>query len=483
MCADTTPLKLDEDAEARSARAARAASLLASKYEQLGASVASRTERKIRARANTYSVVAPAIPTSKNSAGVYQDGTDFSYFVQAQFGSTGKAMYMLLDSGAGTSWVMGPDCESDACKMHNTFGAKDSTTFELAGKDFSIQYGSGKVAGQVARDTIQLAGLEDTLSFGVATETSKDFTHFPFDGILGLAINKGSTDNFMAVMSADKKLDSNLFAVSLSRHTEVTNAGSITFGAIDSTKYLGDITYTAVGADKKGYWAIPMDDMGYDGSQAGVHGRFAYIDTGTSFAFGPESDVAALHKLIPGATTKDNVTYSVPCDANKDMTITFSGVSYTIPPRDWVSGRVNCTSNFYGHEVMKDSWLLGDVYLKNVYSVFDADNTRIGFAKKPVAIEVAKTTSLASAATVTSVVTTVVDGATITILPSSPSPVPPAVGLSGSDSAGATAVPEGSGGTSASSTSSSSSSSSGGEMERGGFVSMLVVVGVVVMMA
>lgn len=384
-------------------------------------------------------------------------------------------MYMLLDSGAGTSWVMGPDCKSEACTMHNTFGAKDSNTFELTGQDFSINYGSGKVKGQVCRDTIQLAGLDDKLTFGVATETSKDFTHFPFDGILGLAMGKGSTDNFMSVMSADNKLDSNLFAVSLSRHTEVTNAGSITFGAIDPTKHLGDISYTAVGADRRGYWAIPMDDMGSDGSQAGVHGRFSYIDTGTSFAFGPESDVAALHKLIPGATTKDNVTYSVPCDTDKDMTVTFSGVSYTIPPRDWLTGRVNCTSNFYGHEVMKDSWLLGDVFLKNVYSVFDADNKRIGFAKKPVAPEVAKTTSLPSTATVTSVVTTVVDGATTTISPSGPSPVPPAIGLSGQDSA-ATAMPE------ASIAPSATSSSPGEQLERGTFVSMLCVVGIVVMM-
>lgn len=445
--------------------------MLASKYAEQGAPVASRTVPRIRARSNAYAVVAPASPTSKNSVGIYQDGTDFSYFVQAHFGSTGKAMYMLLDSGAGTSWVMGPDCQSDACMMHNTFGAKDSTTFETTGQEFSINYGSGKVKGQVSRDTIQLAGLEDKLTFGVATETSKDFTHFPFDGILGLAMGKGSTDNFMAVMSTDKKIEANLFAVSLSRHTEVTNAGSITFGAIDSTKYLGDIVYTAVGADRKGYWAIPMDDMGYDGGQAGVHGRFAYIDTGTSFAFGPESDVAALHKLIPGATTKDNVTYSVPCDTDKDITVTFSGVSYTIPPRDWLTGRVNCTSNFYGHEVMKDSWLLGDVFLKNVYSVFDADNTRIGFAKKPAAPEVAKTTGVSPTATVTSVVTTMVDGTTITISPSVASPVPPAIG----QNSAATAIPE--------STSSSTNNSPGEQLERGTFVTMLCIVGVVVMMA
>ena len=121
---------------------------------------------------------------------------------------------------------------------------------------------------------------------------------------------------------------------------------------------------------------------------------------------------------------------------------------------------------------MAGSWLLGDVFLKNVYSVFDADNKRIGFANKPVAPEVPKTTSApASAATVTSVVTSVVDGVTITMSPSGPSSVPPAFGFTGPDSSAATAE-----------ASSSTCSSPGGELERGGFVSMLVVVGVVVMM-
>lgn len=373
---------------------------------------------------------------------------------------------------------MGPDCKSDACLIHNNFGPKDSTTLtRINDAGFSLSYGSGSVGGWNGRDTIRVAGLETDMVIGIANETSKDFTHFPFDGILGLARGKGFSDNFMSVISTKKLVPSNLFAVSLSRYTEVTNTGTVTFGGIDSTKYVGDISYTAVVADKPNNWAIPMDDMGYGPNQwAGVYKRIAYIDTGTSFAFGPAEDVAAIHHVIPGAQSSDGVTYTVPCDSDKDITVQFSGVTYTISPKDWLSRSSNglCTSNFYGHEVLAGAWLLGDIFLKNVYSVFDADNARVGFAKKPVAPEVTKTTNSPSTSTVLKVETTVVNGATITIAPPAPTALTPAIGQDGGPG---TAVPESQG------NAASTSSSPGEQLEGNKLVSIMCIVAVVVMMA
>ncbi|KAK3315330.1 aspartic peptidase domain-containing protein [Apodospora peruviana] len=474
----------DEDASARAARAARTARRLAAKYAPLRASRTSQIEPGLRARANEYSVIEPAVPTSSSTAGIYQDGTDFSYFIKALYGSSAKPAYMLLDSGAGTSWVMGSDCTSAACEMHNTFGgAKDSTSFTLTDKTFDISYGSGSVSGVVGNDIVQLAGMKANMSFGIASTTSQDFVHFPFDGILGLSMSKGGTDNFMAVLKSDKILASNLFAITISRSTEVTNTGAITFGSIDPARFTGDISYTNVASSAGGDWAVPMDDMGFDGKGIGIKGRLAYIDTGTSFVFGPPSDVAAIHKLIPGASSKDGVTYEVPCDINKPITISFSGVSYAVSPKDWVSGSGDkCTSNFYGHEVVKGSWLLGDVFLKNVYSVFDADAVRIGFANKPVAQEVTETTTTTSSTTTTASdgKGTTVSNPTITSSPAGPSPVPPAVGFSGQgteSTAGGTAVAET--GASASAT----PASPGEQLEKNKYVSILCIVAVIAMVA
>lgn len=294
-------------------------------------------------------------------------------------------MYMLLDTGAGTTWVMGSDCKAEACTKHNSYGPSDSKTYTDTKETFSISYGSGKVAGELAKDSLALAGMSLSMSFGVASDASADFTHFPFDGILGVSMSRGATDNFLTVVAASKGLKSNIFGVSLSRNSDGPNTGEVSFGGTDASKYTGDIAYTPVSTKAGGDWAIPMDDMAYDGKPAGIKNRLAYIDTGTSYMFGPPEDVALLHKLIPGAKSDNGFLWTVPCSSDKALTVTFSGVAYTLSPKDWMSppNGDTCTSNIYGQAVVQGAWLLGDSFLKNVYTVFDVDQTRIGFAVKP----------------------------------------------------------------------------------------------------
>lgn len=332
-------------------------------------------------RDNQYTVSTAATPSGTNSAGIDQDGTDFSYFIEASLGSSNKPLYMLCDTGAGTTWVMGSNCNSKACKMHTTWGPSESTTSKVVGDEFSLNYGTGAVNGTLTEDSMSIASVKVTMAFGVANTTSDDFASFAFDGILGLSMNNGSSDNFMGSVKEDKLLQSNVFSVALDRAEDGPNTGQITFGGIDSSKFTGDITYTAVTASANGDWAIPMDSIGYDGNKANVTGRLAYIDTGTTYAFGPPDDVANLHKIIPGANSSDGVTYTAPCDSSKSITVLFSGVEHNISVKDWLSDPSDsgvCTSNIFGREVVTGAWFLGAVYLKNVYTVFDIDETRVG---------------------------------------------------------------------------------------------------------
>lgn len=320
-------------------------------------------------------------PSSTNSVGINQDGSDISYFIEAKIGSKADPVYLLCDTGAGSTWIMGSGCTSAACQDHTTWSTSDSTTYTSTGETFSIAYGTGSVSGSLAQDSISVASVKLTMEFGVANVTSDDFNHFAFDGILGLSMAGGSTDNFISSIKSDKLLTSNVFGVNLNRHTDCLNTGELTFGGTDSSKFTGDITYTAVDTAADGDWAIAIDDIGYNGAKAGVTDRLAYIDTGTTYAFAPSADVVALHKLIPGATSTDNVTFTAPCDSEQSITITFSGVDREISPKDWLSSPSSsgiCTSNIYGREVVAGAWLLGDVYLKNVYTVFDADASQVG---------------------------------------------------------------------------------------------------------
>ncbi|KAH8793553.1 aspartic proteinase [Hyaloscypha sp. PMI_1271] len=335
---------------------------------------------------NTYSVQTAANPAQTNSAGINQDGTDFSYFAQVQFGSANTPLYMLLDTGASTTWVMGPSCGSDACKSHDSFGAADSKTFKTTTDPFSVAYGAGSVRGTLASDSVSIAGMKFQMTFGIANITSDDFKYFPIDGILGLSLQKGSTPSFIETLVASKAVKSNIFGISLNRASDGDNTGEINFGAVDNSKFTGSLNYLPVSANSAGDWAIPMANVGFGSNQAGVTGKLAYIDTGTSFIFAPPDQAAAFYAVVTGAkilSTGATVTYSVPCDTTTALTFTFGKTTYSVSPKDWVSASVNgvCTGNVFGRTIVADSWLLGDTFLKNVYAVFDVDQTRVGTSR------------------------------------------------------------------------------------------------------
>jgi hypothetical protein len=298
-----------------------------------------------------------------------------------QLGSANTPLYMLLDTGAGQSWVMGTDCTSTPCLDHNSFGAPNSTTFKaIDGSSWSVKYGSGSCSGTYANDSLSFAGMTVPVTLGIANATSNEFNDFPMDGILGLAQDAGQYPNFIQSLVASKTLKANLFAVSLNRDVDGPNTGEITFGSPDSTKYTGNIDYSDVSANSQGDWAIPMDELGFNGNDAGITGKLAYIDTGTSYIFGPPTDVAQFHAIVPGAKSSDNYTYTVPCTTKTPLTFTFSGVTYDVSSEDWVSPMANgvCTSNVFGNDIVAGEWLLGDTFLKNVYAAFDIDGNRVG---------------------------------------------------------------------------------------------------------
>lgn len=341
-----------------------------------------------------------------NSAGIYQYGPDYSYFVKVQVGSAQQPFYMLLDTGAANTWLMGSHCVSDACQMHSTFDPSTSTSWRTDNHGFTINYGTGNLTGQVGQDTASFAGLSLDFSFGLANYTANDFKHFAFDGILGLAMSSSATGTFMQTLKAKKLLSSLVFSLSLNRDSDGPNDGQVTFGGIDKSKYTGEIAYSSVPSKQKddGVWAIPLDGLGVNGVSAGISATLGYIDAGTSFIFAPPAELALLMKLIPGSKAYDSngyMAYDIPCDTQLAISVTFAGVTYAIPAQDWVArnNETSCVSRLYGYSVNGGTWLMGDTFLKNVYSVFDADQMRIGFASKPAPAPKPSTTSAVVSAT------------------------------------------------------------------------------------
>jgi cathepsin D len=326
-----------------------------------------------------------------NAMAIDEDGQDLSYFSKIEFGSKGKDMWMLLDTGAANTWVMGSNCTTSACLAHDTFGSQDSSTLHVTTTPWSVSYGTGTVEGVTVTDTVAFANYTVEMGFGYATNTSNDFNNYPMDGILGLGrpgSNQIGTPTVMQVLDNKNLLQANILGIHLQRNSDGAKDGQITFGGIDHSKFQGSLSYTATVSADSNLWEIPVDDVAVSGTGCKFTGRSAIIDTGTSYILMPLADAKVLHAQIPGSTnTGGSPNFMIPCSTTKTIQFTFSGVIYSVQSDDYLGKADNtgkmCASNIIGQQAYSaNQWILGDVFLKNVYTVFDFDKDRIGFGVK-----------------------------------------------------------------------------------------------------
>ncbi|KAJ4357632.1 uncharacterized protein N0V89_002208 [Didymosphaeria variabile] len=343
--------------------------------------------RRVR-RDNTYDILNSNDPKQKNSVAVDQDGSDLSYMAAVTFGSSKEEYHLLLDSAASNTWVMGQDCTADACGKHNTFGEGDSDTLKTNSKTFSITYGTGSVSGTTAEDTIQIGGVSTQLTFGLATNVSQEFNAYSMDGILGLGRGQASsleTPQLVETLASSDLISAKLYGIHLSRAADGSNDGELNLGEVNKDLFDGDLNWLDSVDNDDGFWEVAVADAGADGTMTGLEGKSGIIDTGTSYCFMPEDDAVALHKLIDGYT-QSGETFSVPCSTTKELEIKLGDKTYSISTKDWIGGKTDsglCRSNVFGRQTFGDNqWLLGDVFLKNVYTAFDLDNNKIGFGMK-----------------------------------------------------------------------------------------------------
>ncbi|KAF3034236.1 hypothetical protein E8E12_004454 [Didymella heteroderae] len=356
---------------------------------------------------NTYSIVDSKDPSQENSVAIDQDGSDLSYMVAVTIGDSKEEYRLLLDSAASNTWVMGQDCKSDACGMHTTFGKGDSSSLKTQSTPFSVTYGTGSASGTLATDTLHIGSLSPTVSFGLATNVSDEFKSYPMDGILG--IGRGDTVSGSAqIMSSllDAKLiGSKLYGIHLSRSKDGLNDGELNIGEVNKGRYSGDLNWLDCVPNDTGFWEISVADASVDGKHIGLAGKTGIMDTGASYILMPPADALALHSQIPGFA-QSGETFSVPCDTKSALAFVFGKQSYNISTADWLGGKLDsglCRSNIVGRQTFNESqWLIGDLFLKNVYSVFDFEDSRVGLGLPPTEGEKSSSSSSSTSPTATS---------------------------------------------------------------------------------
>ncbi|KAG0053845.1 1,3-beta-glucanosyltransferase [Gryganskiella cystojenkinii] len=321
---------------------------------------------------------------------------DVEYYGTVSVGTPAQKFKLDFDTGSSDIWFPSSTCNTTACKKHTRFNSAKSSTYKKDGRPWKIGYGDGSTAsGTLGSDIVNVGGISVRQTIGLATAESSQFGSGPSDGLFGLAFNTIESvsgvqtwmDSAIAAGTLAQPVVS-VFLPSVRRNGGV--GGQYLFGGIDSTKYTGSLTYIPV--DQKGWWQIKMDDVLFNGKSLGFN-QEGIVDTGTTLVLLSDDAAAAVHKSIPGAVFhpaqgQDPSYYSVPCSAKTgNVGFSLGGTVFNVPMADVAyedlgDGSGNCYSGIQGGMNWADGnpWILGDVFIKNNYCVFDQGQARIGIA-------------------------------------------------------------------------------------------------------
>ncbi|RIB26339.1 aspartic peptidase domain-containing protein [Gigaspora rosea] len=235
-----------------------------------------------------------------------------------------------INTGSSDLWIPSINCTSASCQNQNKFDSNN------------IQIGNFNAINQ---------------TFGLADTTADFFVQIEVDGILGLGFDALNTIVLQHLL-----------------------------WGVDESKFTGKINYTPVIRPKSksipdGFWVVNLRDAKVGGKSLKIS-RDAIIDTGTTLILAPVEYADAIHKKIPGSKfDESNGIYTIPCNTTAVVSLNFNGVDYDISHRDLVTSPLSdtlCTSGIAPAQF--DFWIVGQTFLKCVYSAFDVGNKKVGFA-------------------------------------------------------------------------------------------------------
>jgi len=323
---------------------------------------------------------------------------DTEYYGEISIGTPPQCFQVMFDTGSSMAWVPGTQCQTGGCKNHKKFDCEKSSTCKPTDGFVSLKYGTGQMEGRVDVDKFcfgcQDEGmcLEKQNFLESIQEPGLTFASAKFDGLVGMGYDTLAPESlptpFSQLMKLSDKCPEPVFAFYLNSKNGETGS-EITLCGTDSQHYTGELTYVPV--TKKAYWQFTVDSLMINNEK--ITKNFdAIADTGTSLIVGPTADVQRLHEAIGVQLNPINGAPMVDCsklDSLPTITFNIGGKPFALTPQQYINKMkpiatmdlTLCISGFTPLDTKKGpKWILGDLFIRQYYTVFDQGKDRIGFA-------------------------------------------------------------------------------------------------------
>ncbi|EUC66458.1 eukaryotic aspartyl protease [Rhizoctonia solani AG-3 Rhs1AP] len=343
---------------------------------------------------------ASRISASVNAATKESNNTDLA--------SVRDIVYMAMVTLAGIEYAVQIDTGSSDLWIRSNMIVGSQTSDVLG----NITYGTGWAAGPISRANVSFAGFDvSSQAFMLATSANNPILNWGADGLLGLGLNSLSTVDHLVNNTGNswgRTLLYNIFAQSpkmpnyiaflLQRsenNLDAATEGSFTIGELEP-EYEPKISATEAipiwPTVNPTRWSVLLDS--YDTTGAASHtlsstvsgvpsGKaVALLDSGTTYSYASEEFCKNIYASIPGATFSSALgQWVVPCKEEVNLGLIIGGRRFPIHPLDIITPSLSSSDNTtcYGTFVPQSfsvgagefDILLGDMFLRNVYSLYD----------------------------------------------------------------------------------------------------------------
>ncbi|KAI0037070.1 acid protease [Vararia minispora EC-137] len=332
-------------------------------------------------------VSTPLVKRQAGSGGdILTDDQQVLWFGTIQVGTPPVQYTVDFDTGSSDLFLPGPTCGT-TCSNHTVYNPASSSTSSDLGKTFSLAYGDGStVSGKQFTDVVAISGSTATnQTLGSANQYSSGFQspNFPADGLMGMgfpSISVYGANPVFQTLVASGVITEPVFSFKLA-----TEGSELFIGGTDANLFTGNFTF--VNVTQQGYWQVEMDALTVNGQNViPIAQTSSIIDTGTTLIVGDTQTVATAYRSIQGATDNGDGTYTVPCNATPNLSLTFGGRSFSVDPATFILGSssgatTGCIGGLsYNDAIAGQFWIIGDVFLQNVYTQFDVGKGQVGFA-------------------------------------------------------------------------------------------------------
>lgn len=361
-------------------------------------------------------------PSSNSAVNSSVANRDYYYQITIGIGTPPQFVDFTLDTGSSDLWVFSADnpallgtknginTESSAI----AFNSNISSTFHKLDVPFEIYYGDRTyAAGSLVTDNLDIGGMKiNNATFALAT-TGNSST-----GVFGIGFTQNESEakykesessphptylNVPALMKHEGLIHSNTYSLWL--NDVKANIGSILFGAVDRSKYCGQMMLVPFYNNYQNYSEHPtqarimLNGIKLDNELQIDMNIAVLIDSGTSLAYLPEYVVASIGSQIGFEydyvtqfyignataalkkinTVQLNFSGAIINVALKDLLISLSYVEglsddMTVGPNDIAMLALGIAKEEY-------QYILGDAFMRSMYAVFDLDNYQFGLAQ------------------------------------------------------------------------------------------------------